>query len=70
MPPKSVHLRGVAAGERGRMYIEGLQLSFKYHILQNHIHKNPYLEAHKPKINPSNTYTVNSIIDSTIIGYS
>ena len=29
---------------------------FQYHILQNHIHTNPYLEAHKPKINPSNAY--------------
>ena len=24
------------------------QLSFKYHILQSHIHTNPYLEAYKP----------------------
>ena len=42
------------------------QFSFQYHILQNHIHTNPYLEAHKPKINPSNVYAVNSNIDTML----
>ena len=28
------------------------QFLFKYHIFQNHIHTNPYLEAHKPFNHP------------------
>ena len=43
--------------------------SFQYNILQNHIqcHTNPYLETHKSKINPSNVYTVNSILYTLIM---
>ena len=47
-----------------------LQFSFQYHIFQNHIHTNPYLETHKSKLKPSNVYTVNSIIDATILEHS
>ena len=40
------------------------------HIAKSHrpLHTNPYLEAHKPKTNPSNAYTVNSAIDSRGVG--
>ena len=37
------------------------QFSFNYHILQNHIRTNPYLEAHIAQINPSNVYFMLSI---------